>query len=235
MNGDTTALQTIDGTVLATEPVRPTMIRPLATPDEAYDAWQAFQQLKARIVTKEDTQHVGGQDRITKSGWRKIGAAFGISTEALREERRAHADGNGFVWECVVRAIAPNGRYADGLGSFDTRERRMAHLEHDARATAFTRACNRAISDLVGGGEVSAEEIKAEAAPTLTREQASELITQFERSCDDKGVGFDYRSLAVQLLQSGDDLRRAFKYFRNKLEPSEPVEDGMPLEPPDDE
>lgn len=36
-----------------------------------------------------------------------------------------------------------------------------AKLEHDIRATAETRAKNRAISDLVGGGEVSAEEMRS--------------------------------------------------------------------------
>ena len=34
-------------------------------------------------------------------------------------------------------------------------------MEHDVYATAHTRAKNRAISDLVGGGEVSAEEMLA--------------------------------------------------------------------------
>ncbi len=219
MNGEPSkALQTIDGSVLATEPVRPTMIRPLATPDEALDAWQAFQSLKAKLITADDTQHVSGKDRITKSGWRKIAAAFGIDTELVQEARFPKENGSGFVVECVVRAIAPNGRHADGVGSFDSTERRMAHPEHDVRATAFTRACNRAISDLVGGGEVSAEELKAEAAPALTREQASELVAQFERSCDAQDVSFDHRSLAVQLLQSTDDLRRAFKHFRDRGE-----------------
>ncbi len=232
MNGDSKALQTIDGQVLAAEPVRPTMIRPLATPDEALDAWQAFQQLKAKIVTKEDTQHVGGQDRITKSGWRKIGAAFGISTEALREERRSHADGNGFVWECVVRAIAPNGRYADGLGSFDTRERRMAHLEHDARATAFTRACNRAISDLVGGGEVSAEEIKAEVPPAISREQAEAVTTKFLDSTE--GWSVPPVEMIGAIVMSRGDLRQAYRLLKATHE-DQPGEDGTPEEAPDDD
>ncbi len=37
----------------------------------------------------------------------------------------------------------------------------IAKLEHDVRVTAETRAKNRAISDLVGGGEISAEEIES--------------------------------------------------------------------------
>jgi len=39
---------------------------------------------------------------------------------------------------------------------------RWAHEEHDVYALAHTRAKNRAIADLIGGGEVSAEEIESE-------------------------------------------------------------------------
>ncbi len=211
MSEPSKALQTIDGQVLATEPVRPTMIRPLATPDEALDAWQAFQDLKGKLITKDDIQHIQGRDFVKKSGWRKIAAAFGISTEAVAEEREGIA--GGWLWRVRVRATAPGGRYAEGTAGCASNERRFSHPEHDTYAQAFTRACNRAISDLVGGGEVSAEEMRAE---RLTRDQASELITQFERSCDTQGVAFDHRALAVQLLQSSDDLRHAFVYFRNR-------------------
>ncbi len=223
MNGDTTALQTIDGTVLPSEPVRPTMIRPLATPDEALDNWQAFEALKGKLITKDDIQHIQGRDFVKKSGWRKIAAAFGISTECVAEEREDIP--GGWLWRVRVRATAPGGRYAEGTAGCASNERRFSHPEHDVYAQAFTRACNRAISDLVGGGDVSAEEMKAEAPPALSREQASELIAQFENSCDKQGVAFDHRSLAVQLLQSGDDLRRAFKHFRDKSE-GEPVEEA---------
>ncbi len=228
MSEPSQALTTIDGQVLATEPVRPQMIRPLATPDEALDAWQAFQALKGKLVTKDDIQHIANGDFIKKSGWRKIAAAFGISTECVAEEREDIP--GGWLWRVRVRATAPNGRYAEGTAGCASNERRYSHPEHDTYAQAYTRACNRAISDLVGGGEVSAEEMKVDPKPTLTRDQASELIAQFERSCDDKGVTFDHRSLAVQLLQSTDDLRRAFVYFRTKGE----VAPNGELEPEDE-
>ncbi len=229
MNGEPSkALTTIDGQVVATEPAERKigMIRPLATPDEALDAWQAFQDLKGKLITQDDVQQIQGRAFVKKGGWRKIAAAFGISTESMAEDREDH--GGWWLWRVRVRATAPNGRYCEGTAGCASNERRFSHPEHDVYAQAFTRACNRAISDLVGGGEVSAEEMKAE-RPQLSRDQASELIAQFERSCDDKGVAFDHRSLAVQLLQSTDDLRRAFKHFRDKGE-GEPDEAA-----PDDE
>jgi hypothetical protein len=48
------------------------------------------------------------------------------------------------------------------VGACASNERRFAHLDHDVRATAHTRGKNRAIADLVGGGEVSAEELEGE-------------------------------------------------------------------------
>jgi hypothetical protein len=137
------------------------LIRPVASADEVLAAWRQFQDVKRNLLTLEDYQDIQGRPRIKKSGWRKIAAAFGISDALLREERRELETpaGRQFVWEVSARAIAPNGRYADAVGSCASTERRFAHVEHDVRSTAHTRAKNRAIADLVGGGEVSAEEI----------------------------------------------------------------------------
>jgi hypothetical protein len=140
------------------------IIRPVAASEEVLAAWQQFQELKRSLLTLDDYQEVQGRARIKKSGWRKIAAAFGISDAVLREERRECEGATGsryFVWEITARAIAPNGRYSDAVGSCASNERRFAHAEHDVRATAHTRAKNRAVADLVGGGEVSAEELDA--------------------------------------------------------------------------
>jgi hypothetical protein len=65
------------------------------------------------------------------------------------------------VW---IRAVA-NGQFGDGDGYCSADEARFKSrcgrqkLENDLRSTATTRAKNRATADLVGMGEVSAEEI----------------------------------------------------------------------------
>ncbi len=114
------------------------IIRPVASADEVLAAWRQFQEIKRSLLTIEDYQDIQGRPRIKKSGWRKIAAAFGISDALLREERREieTPTGRHFVWEVTVRAIAPNGRYADAVGSCSSTERRFAHLDHDVRATA---------------------------------------------------------------------------------------------------
>lgn len=62
------------------------------------------------------------------------------------------------VFKVIYRATAPNGQYMDGDGACDTWEKGYPNSLHDTRATAHTRAKNRAISDIAGFGETSAEE-----------------------------------------------------------------------------
>jgi hypothetical protein len=65
----------------------------------------------------------------------------------------------------IARAIAPSGRFQDGDGYCSVDEPRFdksggrRKIENDLRTTATTRAKTRAISDLLGTGEVPAEEI----------------------------------------------------------------------------
>jgi hypothetical protein len=81
------------------------------------------------------------------------------------------------VW---IRAIAPNGQYGDGYGYCSLDEGRFKSwrgrqkLENDLRTTATTRAKNRAISDLVGMGELSAEEIQGAGGDGLAHGPACE-------------------------------------------------------------
>jgi len=65
----------------------------------------------------------------------------------------------------------PDGRRAFGVGGCTTKEilsKRSGNdrAYHDAVACAHTRAKERAIADLVGGGEVTAEEIGYEDKPS---------------------------------------------------------------------
>jgi hypothetical protein len=232
------ALTTIDGQVLAERPVQ--MIRPLATPDEALEAWQAFQLLKAKLVTADDIQPVQGKNAIKKSGWRKIAAAFGLDTELVSEERIPSPNGPGFTVETTVRATAPNGRHADGVGSCDTGESRFRknsdHIEHDVRSTAYTRACNRAISDLVGGGEVSAEEMRADAAPpVIDRAQARAVADKFLKALLDADAPMpSEEAIVTACVMARGDLRRAWKLLQEQAPNPEP-EPEIALESVDDD
>jgi hypothetical protein len=135
-----------------------TPVLPLVSPEKAAEQWALFEALKAKLLGDQDYQLIQGKRYIKRSGFRKIAVYFGISDRILKEERSERDDGS-FTWRIAVEAYAPNGRACVGLGACDSRERKFAHLEHDVYSTAHTRAKSRAISDLVAGGAVSAEEV----------------------------------------------------------------------------
>jgi hypothetical protein len=136
----------------------PVPVMPLVTPEKAAEQWKLFEALKAKLLTEEDYQSIAGKRYIKRSGFRKIAVYFGISDRIIKEERLDREDGS-FSWRLEVEAYAPNGRSCIGVGACDSKERKFAHSEHDVFATAHTRAKSRAISDLVAGGAVSAEEV----------------------------------------------------------------------------
>lgn len=141
-------------------------VRPLVSPEQAAADWALFEALKAKLLVDDDYQAIAGKRYIKRSGFRKLAVYFGLSDEILQQER-VDRDDKSFTWRIVTRATAPNGRTSIGVGICDSRERQFAHLEHDVYATAHTRAKSRAISDMVAGGAIAAEEMEAgtEATP----------------------------------------------------------------------
>lgn len=124
----------------------------------------------------EQSDYQSGKKK--KSAWRKLAKAFNISDEKICD--RIIRDENHQIISAYfeVKAILPNGRYSIGVGdcsifdkvnhndvempsNFELRKR-FTNAEHDVIATAHTRAKSRAIADLIGAGEVSAEEIENE-------------------------------------------------------------------------
>lgn len=142
----------------STEVVKLDIVRPLMSPDKAAEEWHLFERFKAELLSAEDYQDIQGKKFIKRSGFRKIAVYFGLNDSILEQERKDREDGS-FYWRIVVEAKAPNGRTSIGVGICDSKERKFAHTEHDVYATAHTRAKSRAISDIVAGGVVSAEEL----------------------------------------------------------------------------
>jgi hypothetical protein len=135
-------------------------VKPLVSPEKAAEEWAQFEALKSKLLTEEDYQKIAGKRYIKRSGFRKIAVYFGLSDRILELERIDREDGS-FSWRIIVEVEAPNGRISTGVGACDSRERNFAHIEHDVYAIAHTRAKSRAISDMVAGGAVSAEEMDA--------------------------------------------------------------------------
>ena len=134
------------------------IVRPAVNPADALAAWKEFQDLRKAILDKSDFQKIGNKDFIKKSGWRKFATFYNL-TDRITEEHLIEPLDGGFYWKVKVLCIAPNGRTVEGVAICSSDERKFAHPTHDVYATAHTRAKNRAISDMIAAGEVSAEEV----------------------------------------------------------------------------
>jgi len=141
------------------------IVKPLVSVEQAVEQWNIFEDLKQQLLVEDDYAKIQGKPYVKKSGFRKIAVFFNLSDEIIHEERVDREDGS-FYWRIKVKATAPNNRTSIGVGVCDSRERRFSHVEHDVYATAHTRAKNRAISDMVAGGIVSAEEMGEDRPPT---------------------------------------------------------------------
>lgn len=134
----------------------------------------AYDHAVAALIGPNDVQEEKGRTFKKKSAWRKLARHFQISTSVVAVERgwEEAAGEPDYVAVVTVRATAPWGQSAEAVGACATSEavgRRVITVA-DALATAETRATNRAVSNLIAMGEVSAEEMSKEAkAPSGSR------------------------------------------------------------------
>lgn len=129
--------------------------------DAALKQWEAYQIFTEKLLNENDYINIKGKSFKKKSAWRKYARAFNINTEVINQE--ISKNDKGIVTEAnfLVRATLPDGRYCDGWGNCSRREAgQKQRPNHDIPATAMTRATNRAIADLIGAGEVTAEEMR---------------------------------------------------------------------------
>jgi hypothetical protein len=140
----------------------------LPDPAQARAQMERYQEITRACLTGEDWIGRPGEQGsfVKKSGWEKIARAYSISTEIVSLTIDRDEQGNAQRSRAVVRATEDaTGRHRDGDGGCATNEPRFQNpkgtqkVEQDIPATAVTRASNRAISNLVGFGQVSADEL----------------------------------------------------------------------------
>ena len=134
--------------------------------EDSLEAWENYQELCTKLLNDKDYQEYKDADGKLKrfpkkSAWFKLGKAFNVNTEIV--DIQIERGKNGQVKEAYYRVRAWVGnRSVEADASCDVWERGKARSSgHDLRTTAETRATNRAISKLIGAGEVSAEEINS--------------------------------------------------------------------------
>src|SRR4029450_5509488 len=141
-------------------------------------AFRGYQDLQHTLdqAMPDQVIQIEGRPFRKKGYWRGVGIAFNLTVTLLEERREVHGmfeDGHdNFGWIAIYQATAPNGRSAIGDGACFAIEKAVRRLpnkwallpyqatEHNIRSHAHTRSFNRAVSNLVGFGEVSAEELE---------------------------------------------------------------------------
>jgi hypothetical protein len=123
---------------------------------------------------------IQGRKFRKKNYWRGIATAFNLTVELKSEEHTEIGDDP--TWLVIYNATASNGRSADGDGSCSVSEKLSDNnpttTVHNVRSHAHTRAYNRAVSNLVGFGEVSAEEMQQDAPRPAPRQTDPQTITE---------------------------------------------------------
>ncbi|MBQ3407941.1 MAG: hypothetical protein IJH12_01900 [Clostridia bacterium] len=144
--------------------------------DTALEQWNAYQALCKGLLNETDYQDIvvkekdadGNYVKVTrkfkkKSAWQKLSRAFNVDTHIVDRELERTKMGRVREAYYCVRATLPNGRSVESDALCSRSERGKDKVsDHTIMSTAKTRATNRAIAELIGAGEVSAEEMGAE-------------------------------------------------------------------------
>jgi len=159
------------------------------SPEEAREAMTTYQAISRALIEPADDIQVietrkGPREFPKRSAFQKLANAYRVSTRIVARELTHDEQGALLRCDAIVRATHPDGRFAEGDGACSRGEERFQRggekIDHDLPATAVTRATNRAISNLVAFGAVSAEEATA----TDTTPAVSELPSWAEEYGD---------------------------------------------------
>ena len=144
---------------------RETFIQPATTIDTMVAAFAAYQSLRDKIGIPSDFQQIrgsGGTRSFPKKSFvRKVQKYFGLNCAIIRDEPLRDGSGEITAWLVTVKAShEATGSFQEGDGTCSLSEKaENQRTEHNIRAHAVTRAKNRAVMDLVGFGEVTADEL----------------------------------------------------------------------------
>jgi len=137
--------------------------------------WKAYEQLcgKDGILDESDYQKITVKEKDEKgnwvlverefkkkSAWQKLSRAFNVDTSIMEKEFLRSNTGRIREAYYCIRATLPNGRSVESDALCSRSEKGKDKVsDHTIIATAKTRATNRAISELIGAGEVSSDEM----------------------------------------------------------------------------
>ena len=158
---------------------------PVFTGRQMAEALAAYRDLQTALdqAMPDQIMQLDGKAFRKKGYWRAVKVAFNLTVELVDERREVDGlfeDGKeNFGYIVTYRASTPTRSVAGDGACFCVEKasknaaaagKRWTHRSaqasvHNVRSHAHTRAFNRAVSNLVGFGEVSAEEVSRDTAP----------------------------------------------------------------------
>lgn len=137
---------------------KPKFVELTASVTDLAKRFKDYQDLKEKILTDDDKVKINGKEYIKKSGRTKFEVAFNLSTKILSERKEVNPiDPSKYAYHFTVECRADNGRVIEEVGSCDNTEKQGA-AEHVIRSMAKTRGTSRAVFEMIGAGDMAAEE-----------------------------------------------------------------------------
>jgi len=152
--------------------------------DQLEKRFKEYQDIKKKILTQDDVVKIGDNEYIKKTGRTKFEVAFNLTTRILEERKEVSpTDPSKFAYHFTVECKADNGRVIQDVGTCDNSEKPSV-AEHIIRAMAKTRATSRAVFEMIGAGDISAEE--AELIPKKNTDfcQCKTPSTKLDGTCN---------------------------------------------------
>ena len=166
------------GTVQSSQAIQPVvpqtgLVAPVCSVEESVRIFKEFEKAKSRVLSGGDVLWIGADGRptvdgqgtphIKRSGWRKLARFFGLSWD-IEDIEKLTMEHGGYMYKVRVKVWHPAGAsvisegVATSKDNFFTKGGRKEADEENVLMKAQTVAVNRAISDILGSGEVSGEE-----------------------------------------------------------------------------
>ena len=161
------------------QPITPQtgLVAPVCSVQESVRIFKEFERAKKEILSGKDILWIGsdgrpaiegeGSPHIKRSGWRKLARFFGLSWDIENIERIGMRS-EGYMYKVRVKVWHPAGASVVAVGvatskdAFFTKGGKRDAPEENIIMKAQTVGINRGIDDILGGGEVSAEELDEE-------------------------------------------------------------------------
>jgi hypothetical protein len=167
----------------------------LANPKDFELAFETYQKIQGIIDQrlKDHIMTIKGKKFRKKQYWRAVTTAFNLTVKPLFPDDFFETKDGDWGYRSTYVAVSPIGREAVGDGTCmasekivyekdedgartetaNTQATKENATHHNVRGHANTRAFNRAVSNLVGFGEVSAEEMPHQRATGQSQPQAA--------------------------------------------------------------